>query len=200
MTHRQIIKRSGFIGVVAAGLTLAAGLCAQERKVPDTYTALTTNMTPQDVQLKADILDWSSEAQRAAAIEALGAEDPVAALRELPTLGIVWRSGSVVGHSVKYAHRTELDDGSERIVLVTDRRIGSTSFTPWRANDAPDAEPLDYSVIELRTGSSGGGTLLLGADLVIDADASSITLDAGGREPLLTEVTKQPKPYWAVED
>lgn len=196
----KTINRASLIAVLAGGMTLAAGLAAQERPVPDTYTAVTTNMSPADVELKADILDWSTADQRSAAIEALAAEDPVAALRDLPTLGIVWRSGSVVGHSVKYAHRAELEDGGEQIVLLTDRRIGSTSFTPWRANDAPDAEPMEYSVIELRTGSAAAGTLSLGADIVVDADDALITLDAAGRESLLTEVTKQPKPYWASDD
>lgn len=196
MTWKKTEKAS-LVASLVVGMTLAAGLAAQERPVPDTYTAVTLNMTPADVELKADILDWSTAAQRTAAIEALAAEDPVAALRELPTLGIVWRSGSVVGHSVKYAHRTELEDGGERIVLLTDSRIGSTSFTPWRASDAPDTEPREYSVIELRTGPAAGGTLSLGAEIRIDADASLIALDATGRDPLLTDVVKQPPPYWA---
>jgi hypothetical protein len=161
---------------------------------------MTINMTPADVELKADILDWSDASQQAAVIAALESEDPAAALRELPTLGIVWRSGSVVGHSVKYAHRAELADGGEQITLVTDRRIGSTSFTPWVAVDASDSEPLDYSVVEFRTGDSNGGTLSLGAEIVIDAANGLISLDPGSRAPLLTSVTKEPKPYWAESD
>jgi hypothetical protein len=199
MIRNRILKSLGIVAALAA-TSLSTELAAQEQPVPDTYTVMTTNMTPADVELKADILDWSDEAQRTAAVEALAADDPAAALRELPTLGIVWRSGSVVGHSVKYAHRTELADGGEQITLVTDRRIGSTSFTPWAANDAPDSEPLDYSVVEFRTGAGEGGTLSLGAEILVDAGNGLISLDPGSRAPLLTSITKQPEPYWAESD
>jgi len=191
--------------LVAAALALvatlgpgAAAADAQGRPVPETYTAITTNMQPAGVELKADILDWSTAEQRAAAIAALESADPAAALRELPTLGIVWRSGSVVGHAIKYAVRNELPDGGEQITLVTDRRIGSTSFTPWVADDAEGEETLAYSVVEFRTGADSGGTLSLAAEISIDADGGLITLEPGSRAPLLTSIEKQPKPYWAT--
>jgi hypothetical protein len=190
------------------GLTLLAFLStglslAQERPVPDTYTAVTTNMTPEGVELKADVLTWSDEAARAAVIEAMAAEDPSEALSELPTAGVVWRSGSAVGNSIKYAHRSDLPDGGERVVLVTDRRIGATSFNPWTAGETDESDMLGYSVIELRRGAgeSGQGTMSLAAEVLIDASNSTITLSGGDSSPmLLTDVALEPKPYWASQN
>ncbi|MDX1562373.1 MAG: hypothetical protein R3305_05575 [Gammaproteobacteria bacterium] len=180
---------------------MAFGSPAQERRVPDTYTAITTNMTPAGVELKADILEWSDDDARAAVIDALAAEDPVAALKELPTAGVVWRSGSAVGHSVKYAHRETLANGDQQITLVTDRVIGSTSFNPWTAgDDATVNEELGYSVVEMNvaTDGSGTGTMSLAAEIVIDPAANTIGLAPDASAPsLLADVALQPKPYWA---
>jgi hypothetical protein len=168
---------------------------AQERTVPDTYTATTVNMSPADVELKADVLRWSSEAERATVIAALGEENPASVLRELPTLGVVWRSGSAVGHSIKYAHRETSADGKETITLVTDKAIGATSFTPWTAGDSGTGDALDYSVIEMTT--NGGGTMSLAAEIRIDSESNTVSLDAGAAAPVLAGVRKEPPPYWA---
>lgn len=189
--------------VLAASAALAAlpAAAAEQRPVPDTYTMLTTHMTPADVELKADILKWSTDEERAAVVAALTeAEDPVEALRALPTVGVVWREGSAVGHSVKYAYRQTLDDGSEKVTLVTDRRIGSTSFEPWSAETPVQETPLDYSVIEMTTGPSGTGTMSLAAKIVVDADTGMVSLDHASGTPVLTSVRLQPKPYWATNN
>lgn len=183
---------------VALGALIAQGVFAQERQVPDTYTAVTTNMTPADVTLKADVLEWSDESARTAVIDALAAEDPSAALTELPTVGVVWREGSAVGHALKYAHRTMTSDGAERVVLVTDKPVGATSFNQWSAGDAA-AEELGYSVIELIPGGDGGGTgtMSLAAEVVIDAETNTLSLARAEGDPaLLSEVKLEPKPYW----
>jgi len=180
----------------AAGFGSAPALIeAQERRVPDTYKATTVNMSPADVELKADVIRWSNDEERGAAIAALGEADPAAALRDLPTLGVVWRSGSAVGHSIKYAHRAPIAGGGERITFVTDRVIGSTSFEPWTTGDSASDAALSYSVIEMTT--NGTGTMSLAAEVRIDADANMVSLDQGAHAPLLTEIRKEPPPYWA---
>jgi hypothetical protein len=176
--------------------SVPAPAAAQDRQVPDTYKAVTVNMSPADVELKADVLRWSSDEDRAAVVAALGQEDPAAALRELPTHGVVWRSGSAVGHSIKYAHRTESPDGSETLTFVTDKAVGATSFSPWVADTpATDAADLGYSVIEMTT--NGDGTMSLAAPVVIDEAANIVSLDTGAAAAILTSVRKEPPPYWA---
>jgi hypothetical protein len=197
MIARSISRASlALLALTVAG-TATNPLRAEERVVPDTYTAVTTHMSPADVELKADILNWSTDEQRGAVISALAADDPVAALRELPTLGVVWRSGSAVGYSIKYAHRDAADDGTETITLVTDRAVGSTSFMPWTAEHPAVESSPPYSVIELETGAGAKGTMSLAAPVVIDEDAKLVSLDMQGSAPLLANVVKQPPPYWA---
>jgi hypothetical protein len=198
MTRRSKHLASTVFAAAAVFGSAAAPAVAQDRQVPETYKAVTVNMSPADVEIKADVLRWSSDAERAAVVAALGQDDPASALRQLPTLGVVWRSGSAVGHSIKYADRTELDDGSERLTLVTDRAIGASSFSPWSA-DAPatDAE-LDYSVVQMTT--NGEGSMSLAAPVVIDAASNRVSLETNTAVAILSDVRKEPPPYWARSD
>ena len=43
-----------------------------------------------------------------------------------PTLGYIW-TNDVTGYSIKYAYHASMPDGSERIILATDRRLGAYS-------------------------------------------------------------------------
>lgn len=191
--------RTAAIGIPAIMVT--AGALAQDRPVPDTFLAVTTNMTPAEVELKADVLHWSTPEQRAAAIAAMQEEDPSAALQELPSLGVIWRSGSAVGNAIKYAQRTTTPDG-EVITFVTDRAIGSTSFNPWVADQSEAADVPPYSVVQMSVaeGRPGTGTMSLAADVVFDTDANTVTLDASAMPPVLTNTRMAPKPYWATAD
>ena len=180
---------------ILLGLTGLSPAAAQTRPVPDTFEAVTADMTPTGTTIKIDIVHWSDESERAAAIAALGAEPDVASkLRELPTAGYVWLEGSGVGYAVKYAHR-QSDDGAETVTIVTDRVLGAYSYKPWSAAAAGD--PLDYSVIALQLDSAGHGrgTLSLVADVEIDAQSQTIHLEP--RATVLTDAVRQPKPYWA---
>ena len=187
--------------VIVLMLAASASLAAEGRRAPDTYTAVTTNMSPAEQLLKIDILSWSDEAGRGAAIAALESEDPQAALAELPTLGYVWLDGSAVGYAVKYAHRESNQDGSERVTIVTDKILGAYSLNPWSVDDQAMAQPLDYSVIalELDAGGTGSGTFSLAAHVDIDDAAARVSLAAQSAPQLLTAVKREPKPYWARE-
>jgi hypothetical protein len=174
-----------------AALLAATPVTAEVRLVEDTYTATTAGMTPADLGLRFQVLEWSDDAARAEVIATL--EDP-AALGKLPTVGYVWPAGSPVGYTVKYAQRSKTDDGRDRITLVTDKVLGSYDFKKWSvANAPPEQSAAGYSVVELYVDAAGNGTgtLSLGADVVIDETASTVTLATGGN-PLLTDVRRQP--------
>lgn len=189
------------LGAAALAGGFPGATSAQQRIVPDTYTAVTTNMTPAGVELRINVLHWSTDDERAAAIAAMAAEDPQAELIALPTAGVVWRSGSPVGHAIKYSQRREAADGGEIVTLVTDRPIGSSSFRPWVA-DAPADASLEYSVVELTVpiAGDGEGTMSIAADVLVDSEAATVSLERGQRAPVLGEVVQQPKPYWATDD
>ena len=183
-------------------LTLGAASvdAAEVPPVPDTFTATTTAMTPSGVTLKIDVKEWSDEAARQAAVAALGESDVGAALKEVPTVGYVWRSGSAVGYSLKYAHRVT-DERGERVTFVTDRLLGTYGLKPW-AVDGSSAAGLQYSVIELYLGGNGAGTgnLSLAADVALDASSGVISLTPKpGTAPVLSNAKSEPKPYWVTD-
>jgi len=185
-----------------AAMTLSITAVSQERTVPDTFTAITTNMQPAGLKLKIDVTKWSSDDERAAVVEALQSEEDVAAaLEKLPSGGAVWREGSAVGHSVKYAHREKMSDGTERITIVTDAPLDSYSFQPWELAGGQEEKKLPYAVVELHLDASGNGSgsLSIAADVEIDDAAKMVTLagfdDSANR--VLTKAKLEPKPYWA---
>jgi hypothetical protein len=112
-----------------------------------------------------------------------------AAVRAAPTIGFIW-AGGPTGYSVKYAWRAPASppEVRDRIVLVTDRRIGA-HLPPWPQASGPAAE-ADFTVIELRVdaGGSGEGKASLMADVVIDAAASTLAIDGYDAAPVLFEV------------
>ena len=50
-----------------------------------------------------------------------------------PLAGYVWTDESL-GYSIRYAHRQEPFSGGERMILVTDRPLGSSGGKPWKAS------------------------------------------------------------------
>lgn len=180
--------------MAALPLALASeALAAGPRKLADTLTATTANMTPAGVDLRVQIFDWQDAAARAEAVASISAGAEAATpLAKLPTAGYVWQSGSPVGYTVKYAHRETLPDGGERITLVTDRRLGSFDFKGWAVAPPAVLNDLSYSVIELNLSGSGTGTgrASLAGKVLLDEQAGTVTLDSGA-PTLLTDVKRE---------
>jgi hypothetical protein len=174
---------------------------AQTPRVPDTFTATTTGMTPAGVALKIQVKEWSADDARAAAVTALSGEvSGPKSLADLPTIGYVWTNGSPVGYSLKYAHRTPTSGGGERITVVTDRPVGAYDNKPWVATHSTAANARAYSVIELYVDGQGNGvgTMSLAANVVFDQDAQTVSLSREDATPnVLTGAAREPKPYWA---
>jgi hypothetical protein len=182
--------------IVALTLALASEAFAVEPpKLADTLTATTANMTPAGLSLRMQILEWQDAAARADAVASMAAGANAATpLARLPTVGYVWQSGSPVGYSVKYAHREPLPEGGERIILVTDRRLGSYDFKGWSVTPPAVRNELQYSVIELDVSGSGDGSgrVSLAGNVRLDEKAGTVTLD--GAPTLLTNVERERPP------
>jgi len=178
---------------------VTAATAAESWTPPDTFTATTTGMDPADVRLKIDVKEWPDADARAAVVTAIAGND-APALSDLPTIGYVWVSGSGVGYALKYAEKSSTPEG-ERVTFVTDRPVGSYDFKPWTAGAAATGKVLTYSVIELDLDASGNGTgtLSLAADVAVDTDSHTLSLDPGAPR-LLAEAKAEPKPYWARHD
>src|SRR6185369_5922314 len=76
-----------------------------------------------------------------------------AAIKRASTVGILWTSENV-GYSIKYAYRLSQPDGSERIILATDRRVGAWSNL-WTPTPPVTSTDYGFSIIGLRLNSKG---------------------------------------------
>jgi hypothetical protein len=182
--------KAGLLAVALLAAASAAPAADTGKTQVDRFTATTVAMTPRGETLRVDVRQWSDDAGRAAAVEALGGgSDTPKALAALPTLGYVWRSNSSVGYAIKYAHRASTPTG-ERLTFVTDKRLGAYDLERWAADASAPPEDLPYSVLELylNGGGSGDGTLSLAAGVKVDAAAGGVSLDAGpGSGHVLTD-------------
>jgi hypothetical protein len=77
-----------------------------------------------------------------------------AALQQATTVGYLW-SREVAGYAIRYAGKIVNADGSQRIVLITQRRLGAVNDL-WRPAGA-DPPAYDFSVIELHVKANGEG-------------------------------------------
>jgi len=76
------------------------------------------------------------------------------ALKGATTVGYVW-SREIAGYAIRFAERIQNPDGSARILLVTDRRLGAVN-DQWNPA-AGEPSSYDFSVIELRIKPNGEG-------------------------------------------
>ena len=115
-----------------------------------------------------------------------------AAIKKAPTAGILWTSENV-GYSIKYAYRLPQPDGSERIILATDRRIGMWSNL-WKPASAVTPSDYLFSIVELHVNSKGEGEGkgVLTGKIAVDSGAKTISLDSYATLPvILKEVKRQ---------
>jgi hypothetical protein len=113
-------------------------------------------------------------------------------------VGFIW--GDVTGYSVKYAWRAPQADGGERIVLVTDRRVGSHSQSlsvaapapSGRAGAGPPPAPVEFTVLELRLDAKGRGEgkMSFTGSPVVEAAAQTLAVDGYAALPALLKVTR----------
>ena len=112
-----------------------------------------------------------------------------AAIAAAPTVGFIWGDGPT-GYSIKYAWRSPADEGQERIVLATERRVGAHA-TSWPASPGAAAD-AEFTVIEIRIDRKGAGQGKASpwAGVVVDAAAKTLALDGYATAPVLLEVTR----------
>jgi hypothetical protein len=96
----------------------------------------------------------------------------------------------VTGYSIKYAWHAAGDGGRERIVLVTERRLGehAPDWTPAPVV-MPDAE---FTLVELHVDAKGvgEGKASLTTNVALDAKAQTVALEGYEAAPILLRVTR----------
>ena len=113
------------------------------------------------------------------------------AIRRAPTVGYIW-TNDVTGYSIKYAYRAPLPEGSERIVLAIDRRLG-THVAAWQPVTPQPATDYPFTVLEMRfdAGGIGEGRTSLTTNVILDKQAGTLALENyAGAPAILQKVRK----------
>ena len=98
------------------------------------------------------------------------------ALGKAPTVGYLW-TNEIVGYSIKYAYRMQRD-GSERIILITDRRLGAGSVG-WTLKAGGTPTNYEFTLIEVRIDPKGvgEGKASLTSKVILDNEAKTLALE-----------------------
>lgn len=107
------------------------------------------------------------------------------ALQEATTVGYLW-SSEVAGYALRYAGKVDNADGSQRIILITQRKLGAANQM-WRPTVDGPANPYEFSVIELRVNAKGEGEgkAALTGKIAADAAAKIVTLENYNASPVI---------------
>ncbi len=173
--------------VLALGLLLAGAVAQAQVKGPiERYTATTANVTGSGEPVTIELLKWSTEADRDRLLSVLAWYGDKEVAEAMPTVGYLWTTASA-GYSIRYAYKVTAGDGSQRIILLTDRKLGAWSPDTWKpvAAGTPDDHP--FSVIELRVNRSGQGEgkASLTTKAVVDPASKSIALENYASQPVI---------------
>jgi hypothetical protein len=174
----------------AALLTIAAS--AQTMGTPERYTGSAININNG----RADNIDitvnrWSNDKQRDTLMEVMktkGAEKLLDVLQDMPAMGHFGAPGHL-SWDIHFARKVPLPDGGERVVLVTDRRIGF-----WEAANQPRSIDYPFTVIELRLNQDGQGegTMSIATKVIYDKEENMITLENFQNQPVrLTNLKRE---------
>ena len=139
-----------------------------------------------DIVIERWSTDEEREKLRGVLVEKGGGDALLSALQHLkPRCGYI-RSSRSLGWDIQYCRETPLPDGSRRIVLATDRRIGFLE-----ARNQPRSTDYQFLLIEMRIKSDGKGEgkLAEAAKVAYDRDNNTIQIENYGQEPVrLTQV------------
>jgi hypothetical protein len=99
------------------------------------------------------------------------------ALNETTTVGYLW-SSEMAGYALRYAGKIDNPDESQKITLITQRRLG-TANSRWHPTFEGAPNDYEFSVIELRLNAKreGEGKVSLVGKVVPDARAKIVTLE-----------------------
>lgn len=188
-------KRVLAAAALAVLMTSAAGTFQTSgEKEAFTATAIVNNNLGSGAgTVLIDVNRWSSEAERAALVNALLKKGPEALLAELqdkrPTGTI--RTPDSLAYDLRFAHQVPGEDGGRRIVLATDRPIGF-----WEASARPRTLDYPFTVIQMQIGRDGKGKGTLSYATKIVARGNTIELENFATSPvMLTEIQSRKRSH-----
>jgi hypothetical protein len=153
---RMFGRRNAAI-VVECAVAIALSLLAhaQTLDTPERFTGAAINMNRGAAgNLEIVVNHWSTDAQRDELMSVMmekGPEKLLDVLQGLPRMGY-FRTPDSLGWEIHFARRVPGKDGGERVVLVTDRRIGF-----WEEANQPRSIDYPFTVIEPHLNADGDG-------------------------------------------
>jgi len=181
-----LFRRISTVAVGAAVVaTLSFAAYAQTTGTPERFSANAVNMTRGAAgPIEIVVNRWSTDAQRDKLMSVMMEKGPdklLDVLQDMPRMGFFRVPGNV-GIDIHFARRIAMPDGGERVVLVTDRRIGF-----WEASNQPRSIDYPFTVIELRLNGDGEGEgkMSLATKIIVDKDNNIITLENYGISPVM---------------
>ncbi len=180
--------------MVGAALVLLLAPLAASPQIEDSparFTAAAVDMNRGAAGTVEFVVNrWSSDADRDRLTTVMFEKGPgklLDALQEMPRMGYIRRPGSI-GWDIRFARHMPAPDGGERIVLVTDRRMGFREVANrHRSVDYP------FTVIELRLkNGEGEGKVSVATRIIADKANQVVTLENYDIQPvMLTKVTRE---------
>ena len=185
-------NRSLTSSIVSLSVALVStAVFAQTLGSPERFTAAAINMNrgaAGSIEIQVD--RWSTDAQRDRLVKALetkGANKLLDVLQDLPVVGH-FNSPGHLGIDIRFSRHQPGEDGGERVVLVTDRRIGFLE-----AANQPRSIDYPFTVIELQLNrdGEGEGKMSIATKVIYDKTKNTITLENFELQPvLLTQVKR----------
>ena len=161
---------------------------------PERYTATAINTNTNSASagtIDIAVNRWSTDKQRDTLIAALvekGDDKLLDVLQGMPSAGHFGAPGQL-SWDLRFARKTPLPDGGERVVLVTDRRVGF-----WEASRQPRSYDYPFTVMELRLNADGEGEgkMSLATKVIFDKEHNTISLENYELQPvMLTKVKRE---------
>jgi hypothetical protein len=173
----------GVIPAVAVCITMAVALAGPAHAVQtsgdvERFTAFAVNMGDFG-PARSDMVDivisrWSTAAERDRLVNVLfekGADALLAALQDTPSVGYI-RTPNSLAYDLRFAKEIPGEDGGRRIILVTDRPIGT-----WEAVHRPRTIDYPFTLIEIRVNRDGEGEGKMSIAARITANKASNTIE-----------------------
>jgi hypothetical protein len=189
----RLRRRLPFLAIACgAAILLSGAASAQTSGTPERYTATAINTNNASMgTIDITVTRWSTDQQRDKLISTLlqkGADKLLDVLQDMPAVGHFGAPGNL-SWDLRFARTLPLPDGGERVVLVTDRRIGF-----WEATRQPRSFNYPFTVIELRlkADGEGEGKMSLATKIIHDKKQNMITLENYDLQPvMLTHVKRE---------
>ena len=190
---RPFRRLSVVVAVCSAAAAISLSLHAQTMGTPERYSANAINMNRGAAgPIEIVVNRWSSEKDRDALMSVMmnkGPEKLLDALQDMPRAGYI-RTPDSIGWDLHFARKMPGGDGGERVVLLTDRRIGF-----WEATNRPRSIDYPFTVIELRLNrdGEGEGKMSVATKIIPDKQNNIVTLENYDIQPVLLTTVRREK-------